>query len=610
MRAAKERRIIFPEPYLPLVFGITGHRDLLEEDREKLQGMIKSIFEDFMKRYPHTPLALLSPLAEGADRLAARAALDCGMKVVVPLPMDPDEYSKDFETPESKAEFNALLERASETFVMPFYPGNTPQSVAEKQEDRSEQYGLAGSFIVRYCEVLIALWDGMPATYVGGTAQIVDFRQNGLPDDYQNILQDEETSPEDYFDFPESGLVYHIVTRRKRPTPVNGEPFDLKICYPRSRPEGHEAEGHDEEEDAEDRFERIFSNIDGFNESVRFLERNASLEGLKRQSAGYLFPDSEASLLTPEQKRLRENYAVTDALAQYYQKLTLKGFKWMSYLVFLSVVSFELSAKLAPDNYWLALVFPLLLGVTYLYWIATMRRGNWQDRHQDYRALAEGLRVEFFWSLVTMPASVADHYLRKQKSELEWIRIAIQNLTGMRAQHAAPTSDRGKLGLVMEHWVQNQARYFAKSARRDHEELEAKEKRIQRLMLLSPMIAFLTALAGIVPSPLAHWFHDHENAQAVYAHKLLIVLVFVFAGVAGVIHNYVDKRALAQHAKQYERMSLLFGIAERKYKKSVDAGEFEAANKLLLELGKEALEENGSWLLMHRERPVDVPHAG
>jgi len=29
---------------------------------------------------------------------------------------------------------------------------------------------------------------------------------------------------------------------------------------------------------------------------------------------------------------------------------------------------------------------------------------------------------------------------------------------------------------------------------------------------------------------------------------------------------------------------------------------------LLEELGKEALVENGDWVLLHRERPLEVPH--
>src|SRR5437773_400418 len=61
---------------LPLVIGITGHRDLRGEDRAALEQQVRGIFMDLRNRYPATPLYLLSPLAEGADRLVARVALN------------------------------------------------------------------------------------------------------------------------------------------------------------------------------------------------------------------------------------------------------------------------------------------------------------------------------------------------------------------------------------------------------------------------------------------------------------------------------------------------------------------------------------------------------
>ena len=60
---------------LPLVIGITGHRDLREEDRRGLEEGIRRIFAELRDRYPHTPLILLSSLAEGADRLSLSTAI-------------------------------------------------------------------------------------------------------------------------------------------------------------------------------------------------------------------------------------------------------------------------------------------------------------------------------------------------------------------------------------------------------------------------------------------------------------------------------------------------------------------------------------------------------
>ena len=50
------------------------------------------------------PLRIVSALAEGADRMAARAALDLGETLEVVLPFAQKEYERDFETQESLKE--------------------------------------------------------------------------------------------------------------------------------------------------------------------------------------------------------------------------------------------------------------------------------------------------------------------------------------------------------------------------------------------------------------------------------------------------------------------------------------------------------------------------
>ena len=52
---------------------------------------------------------------------------------------------------------------------------------------------------------------------------------------------------------------------------------------------------------------------------------------------------------------------------------------------------------------------------------------------------------------------------------------------------------------------------------------------------------------------------------------------------------------------------LSFFLAARAGLAAPGSGEAPAT---LLELGKEALAENGDWVLLRRERPLEMPHAG
>ena len=154
--------------------GVTGARILTNEPLLGVQtGAVLADIRDQIERRSVEPVryVILSPLAEGADRLIAWKGIEVlGADLEVVLPLDKSEYLEDFEAPESKTDFNALFSRASRvTQVQP--TGN-----------RAEAYEMAGRFVVDRCDVLIALWDGRPASGRGGTAEIVKYaRQQRRP---------------------------------------------------------------------------------------------------------------------------------------------------------------------------------------------------------------------------------------------------------------------------------------------------------------------------------------------------------------------------------------------------------------------------------------------
>ncbi len=154
-------------PFLTL--GVTGHRTL--SDVRRITTGVDHALRRMQEAYPGRPLCILSPLAEGADRLVVqRAICQYAAHYVVPLPLPVEDYLSDFPGEPSRREFLALLAQASE--VVPLPP----------QPSREEAYRATGHYILNHCDALIAVWDGRSARGQGGTGEIMaGARERGLP---------------------------------------------------------------------------------------------------------------------------------------------------------------------------------------------------------------------------------------------------------------------------------------------------------------------------------------------------------------------------------------------------------------------------------------------
>lgn len=152
-----------------VAIGVTGHRFLDEVD--KIATGVDEALRRIEEAFPGEPLTVISPLAEGADRLVAQRILTRRQaRLVVPLPLPQSDYMADFGSPESKKLFLSLLDRADEVIELPPVP------------TRNQAYEAVGHYVLDHCKVLIAIWDGQEAQGQGGTAEIVaQARQRGRP---------------------------------------------------------------------------------------------------------------------------------------------------------------------------------------------------------------------------------------------------------------------------------------------------------------------------------------------------------------------------------------------------------------------------------------------
>jgi len=159
--------------------GVTGHRKL--EDPVALQALVKKAIDtEIEKLFPETSkqkikrvretgstavsFRVLSPLAEGADRVVAKAVLaepDARLDAVLPLAVE--DYLEDFATEESRKEFEQLLSQCRKPVLLRARCiEDDRHDPGDRAELRRDAYAHVGRYVVDHCDVLIAIWDGEP----------------------------------------------------------------------------------------------------------------------------------------------------------------------------------------------------------------------------------------------------------------------------------------------------------------------------------------------------------------------------------------------------------------------------------------------------------------
>jgi hypothetical protein len=104
----------------------------------------------------------VTPLAEGADRIAASVALDRGWTIEALLPFMVPDYETTFSDQGTTVTFRRLLARATQRTEL---PGSLKR--------RNQAYLDVGLATLERADVLLAIWDGAPAAGRGGTSEIV-----------------------------------------------------------------------------------------------------------------------------------------------------------------------------------------------------------------------------------------------------------------------------------------------------------------------------------------------------------------------------------------------------------------------------------------------------
>ncbi|MEP5567569.1 MAG: hypothetical protein ABJN62_07035 [Halioglobus sp.] len=556
-----------------LKIGVTAHRDLSHADKESIAKQTREFFVGLQQMFPDLPLVIVNPLATGGDTLVAKVAAEMGLTLEVPLPMPLVEYEQDFVDPQSLQEFRALLQQ-SIVFELPLVSGNSLEAIRADRDARNLQYAQLGTYVAGHSHLLLTLWDGEVGHKPGGTGSVVNFQ---LHDEMSGITG--ERGIDHLLADKESDLIYHIhCPRSEQATRACGRWLSNEsVIESVEMPENYQAPFHHLQD----------FRLDGL--KYREVIRASSVSLLEHEDMGS----------DPKLKEIDSAYQTADWLAIRYRGFVERELLFTHVLAVLMGASFIIYSEYVE--------FSWLLPAFLVFFFAALSLNKmaghfqWHRKYLDNRALAEGLRVQFYWTLAGIEDSngaafTYDNMMQKQDVELAWIRHVMRSVGSSGRVNAYRVSNG--LNLAANHWIGD-----AKTGTGQLGYYDSASLRRQKKLKRNEFYGTLTLWVGISIALLLLAIGSTLDDTAT---NVLFILMGLLPLTAGIRQAYAYKKADKELTKQYQFMHKTFSNA--KAQSSAAKSNPVMQEKVLRALGEACLEEHSEWILIHRERPLE--HSG
>ena len=551
-------------PLVPLTIGVIGHRDLCSDEVAAITSSIRDVLVSYRDRFPLTPILLLSSLAQGADQLAVEACQGLeSVRLIGILPLAVDDYERDFPESGDLDEFRRCLASCESVVLADDLTASMSRAMSDPaptaESARDMAYQRCARFISDQSHVLIAVWDGEPPEFPGGTSDTIHYRlasTERLTDDGRASLWPAEP-----------GVLIHIPAAR--PARGSGTPGLGLAMAGTSRPRLI-----DEDFQQKQWNETI---QDPHADRIEFLNLRSLAGGLPRgplsvtQSIMNL-ADAEASIHQVQYRRRAAS-------------VVLAG------ICTLVLIHFEQSFA----QRWL--IGPALIAVTAtgVLWFC-LTRTNAKDKFQQSRALAEGARVQSAWLAAGVRSCPSDYYLQGQP-DTSWIR---------RTMRSAWLADRiGSEAIqspwrAANEWIQGQLDYFEGSS--DRAGAIARNRIKARKYRLLTRAGVVLALLGMAIDAVRFITGD---GSATATSDLGQVAWEVGLATAAASAAYGHLLAFDEIDRQYTFAAATYrrGLSDLVRLHDHDRNS-NRIQKIVELVGLAALHETASWLALNRDRSV------
>ncbi len=512
-----------PLPALTVRVGVTGHRlDVIPpkgEDqplREAVAEILKNIkqitseifadrsntgLQSYSNQAPS--IRVISPLAEGADRIVAEEALKLNteekplgsnteketlkpkVELQCPLPFPRKEYANDFSS-SSQEEFYSLL---SDSKPVVFELDGPTQ-----KDRRDEAYQMVGHTVLRQSDLLIAIWDQERPSGCGGTGEIVqEAARLGIPIIWIHPrLEHPPSLWEPSQKIGKLGITKDLSLLRKR--------MKTLFEFPRHSNDVAAAKQFFKEKQARLNFGffyRLFCKLWVWHwPSPKPLIKNFLDTAQKEWESTWEIlslteqkEDTRGEFTKPLETGYLEPFAWADGLADLYANRYRSSFVATYLAGALAILFAYLGSRPGSSHLYSWIELGLILAVIAITLWGRKRR--WHNRWMDYRALAEELRQLQFLSLLgRTPSSVKvpTHLGTSDPSNkwFNWYFRALSRQMGL-IQAQINSSYLDSYRQVLEGWIQSQREYHHRSS--EHHE------RLHRHLLFTAHILFFLTLA-------------------------------------------------------------------------------------------------------------------
>lgn len=586
-------------PRLVVQIGVTGHRpnrlspqiaaDLPRQCEQVLKAIaaLAARAHDPLIHSSEPPLLrILSPIAEGSDRIVANAGLALGADLQCPLPFHEEEYCRDFSTESSRDEFHALLAKASAVFQV---DGSRDASAAA--------YERIGRLVLEQSDFLIAIWDGEPAAGRGGTTQIIqEAIDQNIPVIWLHaslgqapciLLADESGDRQSH---PLRDLDSLFASRFSQGNAGAASALNFSRIYCAEKQPRFDF----------GRIFRIFRDLLAKGKFRKGSWRIADFEPCARSEWEKMISQSPAP---PEDTqrflldRLSPHYAWADGLSGYYAGL-LRASSLATNLLSASAVlvamlgwllhSYHLEGRRAPALTEFALI-AFILAIT---WHG--RRKRWHERWLNYRQLAELLRQYCYLSplgcALATPPPPAHFGSGADRSWVDGMFRTIARDLGL----APATIDRNYLASIsklIESILDGQIQYHQSNA-------GTLTKLSHRLHHIGTALFVATLLACVV-----HVFTNQESSW-------LLILATVPPAFGAAFYAIASHGEFARTADRSRAMALeLSSLQSVDLKNAIDSTDdsFAALREAAQRIAGVMIAETMDWSFVFRYRTLNLP---